>query len=616
MLNKLFLHPLSRLLVILVLGTLAYANSFEVPFSLDDEDSITRNPVIQEISNFIPGGSGYESNPNRWVGYFTFALNYHFGGFDVTGYHIFNLAVHLSTALLVYALVVLTFRSPSLAGSRLAPQAGTAALLAALFFMVHPVQTQAVTYVVQRLTSLAALFYLLAIVFYATARLKLEGLQRRGPGKIFRISQGDWQVPLLFSGAVVAAILAMKSKEIAFTLPFAAALYEVCFFRGAWKQRLLFLLPLLLTLPIVPLGVLAGGNESAGESLSDVNEQLRAQTDIPRLHYLFTQFRVIATYLRLLVLPINQNLDYDYPVFTTFLTPPVFLSFLLLAGFFGLAVYLHRRSGHPQASASNPQSLTRDPALRLVSFGIFWFFLALSVESSLIPITDVIFEHRLYLPSVGLATAFAILILLAAQRSSAVFSGRIPLVAASLILIGLTVATWQRNQVWGSNISLWEDVVRKSPGKARPWYNLGTYLTDAGRPTEAIPALSRAVKIDPQHAEAWHNLGRALLLSGRTAEAVGPLRTAVRLKPEMDNAVVNFSVALINTGNHLEAVEHLERMRRRYPDWPEVRLNLGIAYVGAGNLLAARGELAALFRLSPQLAPILADQISRADTAR
>lgn len=605
MAKKITTYPL----IIVIFGILAYANTFQVPFGLDDLTSITLNPVITDLANYLPGGSGYDFIPRRWVGYLTFALNYHLGELDVTGYHIFNLTVHLSAALLVYILVKLTFRTPQLSGSRLVVHSRTVALLAALFFVVHPLQTQAVTYVVQRLTSLATLFYLLSIVCYVVARLKID----ETPTQNKTNSEKDlWPIFLLFTGAVTTAILGMQTKEIAFTLPFAVILYEFSFFRGAWKRRTLYLLPLLLTLPIIPLGIFAAsGADSVDNGLAGVDEQLRAQTDIPRLHYFFTQFRVLITYLRLLILPIRQNLDYDYPVFTTIFTPPVLLSFLLLVAMIGLAVYLHLRSRQPQAPAL-ASVLSRDPALRLISFGIFWFFLALSVESSLIPIFDVIFEHRLYLPSVGIFVAFATLLLLASEKTATILRGRIPLLAAVLMIIALTVVTFQRNDVWGNNVRLWEDVVRKSPNKARPWYNYGCYLSDVGRAEEAIQALSRAIQIDPQHADAWHNLGRAYLMSGRNADAVRPLRQAVRIMPDLDNAVVNLAVALIHVGQTAEAVVHLERIRQRAPNWPEVRLNLGIAYIGVGNLVAAKGELSALYRLAPDLTPPLATRIEQA----
>ncbi|MHB8709391.1 MAG: tetratricopeptide repeat protein, partial [Desulfuromonadales bacterium] len=183
---------------------------------------------------------------------------------------------------------------------------------------------------------------------------------------------------------------------------------------------------------------------------------------------------------------------------------------------------------------------------------------------------------------------------------------------AALIILPLTAATLQRNRVWRSEVSLWADVTRKSPGKARPWYNLGTHLTDSGRPAEAIPPLMRAVSIDPQFADAWHNLGRAYLLTNRVAEALPSLRAAVRLDPEMDNAAVNLAAALINHGLSAEAIPLLERVCQRIPDWAEARFNLGLAYAGVGNFRAAQRELTLLSRLSPPQARSLAKLIDEA----
>ena len=607
MLKKFLHHPLCHLLLILLVGAVAYANSFQVPFVLDDLELIANNDIIRNLGNFLPGGSGYDFTPRRWFGYFTFALNYHFGGLDVTGYHLFNLAVHLCTALLVYALVRLTFRTPKLSASGLVSQAGTVALLAALFFVAHPVQTQAVTYIVQRLASLCTLFYLLALVLYVAARLGFDNQAAQGGG--WRsLAAGGWHGPLLLTGSFVAALLAMCTKEIAFTLPLVIVLYEASFFRGQWQRRALILLPLLLTLPLIPYSILTSGSGVPLEDgAADLELQLRAHTDLPRLHYLFTQFRVIVTYLRLLILPVGQNLDYDYPVFTTLFTPPVLLSCLLLAALLVLAIYLYRLS----SEAVDPARVALHE-LRLVAFGIVWFFLTLAVESGLVPLADVIFEHRLYLPSIGLAIALAVLIVLAAQRVSLRLVARLVLPVAMLTIALLVVATWQRNQVWQSEISLWTDAARKSPAKARPWYNLGTHLIKAGDANQAIQALSQAVKLDPEHAKAWHNLGRALLMAGRYREALQPLRKSVKLDAQHDNAVINLSVALIYTNQPREAVFRLEHMRQKFPERPDVRYNLGLAYLGTGKLDDARGELAVLSRIAPAVATDLAAQISQA----
>lgn len=608
---RLLRHPAGHMFFILLLGILAYSNSFVAPFTLDDIYSISLNPVIQDLRNYLPGGSGYHHNPRRLIGYFTFAVNYRWGQDAVFGYHLVNLIIHLATALLLYALVRLTFRTPFLAGSRLAPQATTVALLAALFFVVHPVQTQAVTYIVQRLTSLCTFFYLLSLLLYVWGRLRMEGMK----GVTASAGKGKKQPPapsprpplfwLPFAGAFLAALLAMFTKEIAFTLPFSVALYEACFFRGAWKSRLACLAPLLLTLPIIPVAVLMAGGEPA---LHDPAESglLRAQSALPRHDYLLTQIRGIVTYLRLLALPVNQNLDYDYPVYTTFFTPPVFFSFLLLAGLVTVAIWLFRKSALDQAAAS-PQPPA--PELRLIAFGIFWFFITLSVESGVIPITDLVAEHRLYLPSIGIALGASTLCLLAQEKTLHWLGGRLPLLLAAGFVIVLAATTWQRNQVWQDNLTLWGDVVQKSPGKARAWYNFGCYLSDANRQEESVRALSRAVELNPKYAQAWHNLGRAYLLLRKSEAAIVSLKAAVRLDPLMDNAILNLAVALNSSMLYDETVPLLEQTRRRAPNWPELHLHLGLAYAGLGDNAASQRELAALRRLSPRLAQILAEGI-------
>jgi len=578
-----FSSPLAAVLLLLVAGFLAYANSFGGPFLFSDIHSIPENPTIRSLENFYANSSGYDFNPRRVIGYLTLALNYHFGGLEVVGYHLFNLAVHLANSLLVYAVVLLTFRTPHLRESRLAPQSWLTALLTALIFLVHPVQTMAVTFVVQRLTSLAALFSLLALVLYVLGRLKAEGGRlKAGGGKVS---------VLLLAGSVLSAILAMKTKEIAFTLPLAIALYELFFFQGAWKQRILSLFPLLMTLPIVPLSILASSDGLVG--------QVRVQSEMARLDYLFTEFRVIVTYLRLLVFPVNQNLDYDYPLFTSFFTPPVFLSFLLLASLVALAVYLYVRSVKPQLLvdsvdgvdgvddllSSDHSALSSQPLieLRLISFGILWFFLALSVESSLIPIVDVIFEYRLYLPSVGAIMAAAVAFVLLLHRIRNQTLARVLLAGVAVVVLILGSATWKRNIIWQSELNMWQDVVAKSPNKARPQINLGASLGKLGRMEEAVAVLTTAVRLDPANPDPYVNLGAALASLGRLEEAIAVLSRAVALKPDNVEARNNLGLALTLTGRYEEAIPILAEAVRLEPDFERAWYNLGQASLLAGR---------------------------------
>jgi tetratricopeptide (TPR) repeat protein len=195
-----------------------------------------------------------------------------------------------------------------------------------------------------------------------------------------------------------------------------------------------------------------------------------------RLDYLFTEFRVIVTYIRLLFLPINQNLDYDYPTYNSFLNPNVFLSFLLLLSIFGLAVYLFYYSKKPSSLPNRQASFNLHPStLRLTAFGIFWFFITLSVESSVIPIVDVIFEHRLYLPSIGFFVTIITSIFIIADRPSKNWDKTKAVVISLLLLIMGTLlsAAYARNNVWQEKITFWQDVVTKSPKNPRGYYNLG-----------------------------------------------------------------------------------------------------------------------------------------------
>ena len=208
------------------------------------------------------------------------------------------------------------------------------ALFSALLFVAHPIQTQAVTYIVQRLASLAAMFYLLSVVLYIKARLLSERITTHDSRLTTHASRFTF---FLFS--LISAVLAMKTKETAFTLPVIIILYEFTFFRSTLKKKLLFLTPILFTMLIIPISIM-GTNRPLSEIISDLSDRFRLQTDLSRWDYLMTQMRVITTYVRLIFLPANQSLDYNYPVYHSFFQLPVLLSFIFLAALFGTGIYL------------------------------------------------------------------------------------------------------------------------------------------------------------------------------------------------------------------------------------------------------------------------------------
>ncbi|HEY6838413.1 MAG TPA: tetratricopeptide repeat protein, partial [Geobacteraceae bacterium] len=409
----------------------------------------------------------------------------------------------------------------------------------------------------QRFASLAAMLYLLSLILYAAARL---GQVRAG--RLWSPGTG-----LLLAASLAAALLACSTKENAFTLPFALFLYEGMFF-PLTRRKKAFLVTAAVAGAAAAGGVALWYGSSLGKLLSDVGGSLSAARDISRWHYLLTQFEVIATYVRLIFFPFRQNLDYAYPLAGSFFGPTVLRSLALLLGLqalAGLAIVRTERGG--------------DGGLRLVAFGIFWFFLALAVESSVIPIADVIFEHRLYLPSIGAFMALAALLFLVPPPAE-----RIARAAFAAVIVLLMVVTWQRNEVWRDGVTLWEDVIAKSPGKARPRNELGKVLFEVGRYPEAIASYQAAIGLDRDFFPAHNNLGAAYFKSGNLDGAMAEYLVAVRLQPRQAEVHNNLGVIYDRKGL-------FDRARAEFETALQLRADYSAAYDNLGSVLRKTGRM-------------------------
>ncbi|MGB9081026.1 MAG: tetratricopeptide repeat protein [Desulfuromonadaceae bacterium] len=561
-------------------GLLAYCNSFHAPFVFDDMNSIVENPLIKELTFYMHPSAAkkfplYPAFKSRFVSYLSFALNYRLHGLDVAGYHIFNLAVHIGNALLLYFLVRLTFRTPYFVNrqqSETRRYGSMIALFSAFLFVSHPIQTQAVTYIVQRLASLATFFYLLSLLLYIKSRLAQVNTER-----FFPVSGVAFYLLALLS-----AIVAMKTKETAFTLPVIMVLYEFMFFEEKTARRLLWLAPLLLTMCIIPF-TLINIDKPLENLIGDVGEATRLQTGISRWDYLFTQFRVIVTYLRLLLLPINQNLDYDYPIYHSLFDGEVMASLLLILSLLALAVYLFLQSRH-----NIPKAKLRHPALRLTAFGILWFFITLSIESGFIPIIDVIFEHRVYLPSVGFFIAVTSVIgqVGAWWGNRMAYAGKALVYVMLAAVIILSAATYARNGVWQEEISLWEDASKKSPGKIRPLNNLGNIYFDRGSLGQAMVLYQRALRIEPYHTT-WYNISNVYRNTGLIDMAIDALNHAISLNPWNSTYYVNLGNTQNLIGKNKEAIESYKSALSVNPNDAKANYNLANTLEETGNLKAA-----------------------------
>jgi tetratricopeptide (TPR) repeat protein len=538
--------PFVHIGTILLLGILSYANSLHVPLQFDDGTAVR---MVNNTSRDMYTIQDFFHN-SRWFVDKTFSLNRSLHGEEVLGYHLVNLAIHLSSSCLIYLFLQLAVKAlkrtyeinendKNFATLRQFIPFATAAL-----FVCHPIQTQAVTYIAQRYTSLATFLYLGSIVSYLLSCLSTKRIQTLSWG----------------CSCFLMALLAMKSKEIAFTLPFMIVALDITLFRGQHLiNRLLLALGagLLLVIPLQMMYIRGIG--SSGNLLGQIQSAVAETQDISRTDYLLTQFRVLVTYLRLLLFPINQNLDYDYPVYHSLLEPPVFASLLFHIVLMGLALTLFIRSRRILTSDTPIAGITAC----LAGLGIIWFYLTLSVESSLVPIKDVIFEHRIYLPSIGIfITTVACIATFASywQRSRNVLWA-----ATIMICLVLTASTIARNRKWSSEIVMWQDVLEKSPNKARARHAVGLYYIRKLSPEKALPYLVRALELDSGNEKYWFSLNETIEIIEKHKKQ-------------------NFDDMKYYSSDDFVKPEHSKQ-------WSAMSYNnLGLAYEHLGNMYSARNN--------------------------
>ena len=555
--------------LIAVLGLLVYSNTFNASFHFDDDTFIVQNPLIKDIGYFLDVEKTERKAEEwmlpkdvrryfrtRYMGFLSLWANYRLHGLDVRGYHVVNLALHIINAVLVYLLVALTLRTPLLRSSGLSAHSNSVALFSGLFFVAHPLQTEAVTYILSRFVLLVAMFYLLTLVLYIKARQSISAEEQHGKKSMKGL--------LLYCASVLTCVLAMKTKENAFTLPVAIALYEFMFFSAPsrMRRRALYLVPFILTMFIIPIQYLemnmGGGIGGA------LVEATKLEFSVPRADYLFTQFRVVVSYMGLLLFPLPQNFDHDPVVYHAFFTPPVFLSFMFLCFVLFAGIYLYYRSRNT------------DQALRLSAFGIFWFFLILSVESSVLPIGEIMVEYRVYLPAAGFLICAVVLVFSCTHRVKVIF----PLLLA--LVLGLSAVAYVRNAVWKTDISLWEDVIRKSPGKARGHFNLGLNYRNAGHLEEAIEQFMLTVEYSPSYRDAYNELGVAYGKNGELVNSILVFEKAIDRWPDYIFAQYNLGKAYHESGKIDLAERQYRKTIELFPAHTKALGGLGSIYFKRG----------------------------------
>ncbi len=520
-----------------------YLTSFSGRFILDDDKHIVQNQAIQQVS------SAWEliAKSSRPVVSVTLAVNYALGGLNVWGYHAVNLTIHVLAGLTLFAVIRRALLCQRVR-DRYGREASWLALVCALLWVVHPLQTQSVTYIIQRGESLMGLFYLL------TLYCLLGGADAGRPVW--------WHV-----AAVAACALGMGSKGVMVTAPAAAIIFDRIFLADSFASLLRRRWGLYLGLGATWL-VLALTGVAGGVLLPSPGAPATAGfgvRSITPLEYAATQPGVIMHYLRLAFWPSPLCLDYAWPIARTAgaVLPPLIAVGALVA--------------------ITAWALRRRPEVGYLGV---WFFLILLPTSSFIPLQDVAFEHRMYLP---LAAVIAGSVFAAHWLLGRVGLGRSPRIAVGGAVVGLVAVvlgyrTLDRNSDYQSPERMWRDVLATQPDNPRAWCGLGVILVNQRRPDEAVPHFARAIEIAPNLAEAQFNMGVALYHTGDLKGAITHYEKALELQPGMFLAHNNLGVALQDLGPLDEAVNHYREAIRLAPAFADARRNLA-------RVLAQRGEL-------------------------
>lgn len=524
--------------LLIAAGFIAYHNAFRGPFVLDDIPAITWNTTIRTLwpPSTVLSPPPRTAATGRPIVNVSLAINYALSGRNVVSYHLFNLGIHVLSALVLFAIILRTLRSPELR-ARYRDRAVGIATAAALLWVVHPLTTETVDYTIQRTELLMALFFLLMLYF---ALRGFEPPERR-----------VWH-----AAALAAFALGLGSKEVIVVAPIVVFVYGWLFFSTSLREALRRQWPLYAGVAAILLLYIA----LVGTRLRRVFATLVGRPITP-WDYAKTQCGVILHYLRLALWPHPLSADYDgWPVASSIVTALPFL--VVIVGLVALTFWgLARRK-------------------KLAFLGL-WFFAILAPTSSFKPIpTEIAAERRMYLP----LAAVVLLVVLAGQALLRWVGAPRPAGAAVVMALAviLTLATVRRNEDYRTTLSFWSDVIAKRPDNPRAHVALGNYLYQHGRKADALPHLAEAVRLQPGNAHAQYSLGIALASKGRIDEAIARYRSAVRIDPKNVYARYNLARLLTDRGEFGEAAEHLEAVIRIQPNFGSARrqldnLRLGIS---------------------------------------
>jgi protein O-mannosyl-transferase len=581
------MHSQKKNLIIFLLLSLivlsAYSTNYNASWHFDDYPNIVDNPRIH-IKDFrfksfketlfagFDKGQYLGRRLFRPVSMFSFALNWYIGKDNVLGYHIVNNIIHLMSTFFLFLTVLNLFMSPNLKGKYQGNEY-VIAFFSAVLWAVNPVQTQAITYIVQRMASLAVLFYIMGIYFYLKARL----------------SPTDNKRFVFMAGCLLSFVFALGSKENTVTFPLSLAIIEILFFQDLNDRNTRRKAAVTITIAgvvAVAFGMvlfLKGGLPSIFNGYENRAFTLRER--------LMTESRIIIYYLSQIFYPMVHRLSlvHDIKISTSLFKPwttiPSILAIISLLGI-GFS-----------------QTIKRP----IIAFSIFFFFINHIIESTILPL-ELIFEHRNYLPSFFLffPVATGLIWLIDDFKKRNPFIRILFVVSIAGVIFSFVTGTVVRNRAWATEKTLWEDCITKAPGMARPYHNLAYYhYQKVGDMNEAMELYKKSLtkkytNSKTGHALTFNNMATILHNCGDYESSIKFFNKALGIKPDYLNAMQNITLLYVRTGRFPEALKSADELLSQRKESSDFLQTKGFVLLTAGR----RDEAISILKMALDIDPI------------
>jgi len=556
--------------VLLASIVIIYANSLGGEWHFDDVDIILHDDNVHTTHLSWPElkKTLYRHEQlYRPLARLSFGLNHYFGGLNVRGYHIFNIIVHCITTVLVFLFISETLRLPGLKEQIGGEDPALIAGFATLLWAINPVQVLAISYIVQRMASMAGMFYIIAMYFYLRGRIHTRSRTAAG----------------FFLLAFLAFVLACGSKENAFMLPFSVAVYDLLLIQGATRAHIKRTLTVLLPVTIIAAGLYAW--------YTDFSTLLNGYQSRPftLTERLLTEPRVILNYALLLLYPVSSRLmflhdiDISRSLFVPWTTLPALALITSLMCYAGMVA---RRWS-------------------LISFCIIFFLLNHAIEGSVIPL-ELMYEHRVYLPSFFFFIPPVLLVIRLYRYFAFKRTIRILMLFVTIVVIATQGHTvFMRNQILNAELTLWIDNVEKAPTLSLPHNNLGRLYRHYGLLTHAHREFDTALRLNNfqnlrSRAIVEYNMGELWLTAGRNDKAMAFFMRALKTNPGYPDSLVGLAVVKLREGTSRGALSHIEKALDADPDNAEFHEYAGITLLKLGRHEAARTHAQRSLALQPQ----------------